>query len=68
MQAAAATGGTFHLWWHPENFGSNLAENMVMLAKVLDVFQRLRDEHGMQSRAMQEIASQAPAEQAPNAA
>ena len=68
MQAAAATGGTFHLWWHPENFGSNLAENMAMLAKVLDVFRRLRDEHGMRSRAMQEIASHEPAEQAPNAA
>jgi hypothetical protein len=68
MQAAAATGGTFHLWWHPENFGSNLAENMAMLAKLLDVFRRLRDEHGMRSRAMQEIASHEPAEQAPNAA
>jgi peptidoglycan/xylan/chitin deacetylase (PgdA/CDA1 family) len=68
MEAAAATGGTFHLWWHPENFGSNLAENMAMLAKVLDVFRRLRDEQGMQSRTMQEIASHAPAEQAPNAA
>ena len=38
MEVAAATGGTFHLWWHPENFGKNLSENMAILAKVLDWF------------------------------
>jgi hypothetical protein len=68
MQAAAVTGGTFHLWWHPENFGKNLSENMAILTKVLDWFQRLRDECGMQSRAMHEIGDRAPAEQASYAA
>ena len=65
MQTAALSGSTFHLWWHPENFGANLSENMAILTKVLDDFQRLHDEHGMQSRAMGEIASRAPAELAP---
>jgi len=60
METAARSGGTFHLWWHPENFGADLSENMAILTKVLDDFQRLRDEHGMQSRAMCEIASHAP--------
>jgi peptidoglycan/xylan/chitin deacetylase (PgdA/CDA1 family) len=57
MEAAATAGATFHLWWHPENFGRNLSENMAMLTKVLDQYQRLKDAYGMQSRAMHEIDS-----------
>jgi hypothetical protein len=57
METAATTGATFHLWWHPENFGRNLSENMIMLAKVLDQYRCLRDAYGMQSRAMHEIGS-----------
>jgi hypothetical protein len=68
MQEAAITGGTFHLWWHPENFGKNLSENMAVLTNVLDFFQRLRDAYGMQSRAMHEIGNRAIAEQATYAA
>jgi hypothetical protein len=68
MQGAAVTGGTFHLWWHPENFGNNLSENMAILVKVLDLFQRLRDACGMESQAMQEIRNRTPVEQAPHAA
>jgi hypothetical protein len=68
MQVAAASGGTFHLWWHPENFGKNLSENIAMLTKVLDCFRRLRDEYGMQSRAMHEVGDRVPAEQASCAA
>jgi len=64
MQEAAVTGRTFHLWWHPENFGRNLSDNMAILTKVFDFFQRLRDEYGMQSRAMHEIGNRASAEQA----
>jgi hypothetical protein len=64
MQEAAATGGTFHLWWHPENFGQNLSENLGILAKLLDRFQKLQDEHGMQSRAMCEVGSRASVEAA----
>jgi hypothetical protein len=62
MRAAAISGSTFHLWWHPENFGDNICENRAMLTNVLDEFRRLRDDHGMQSRAMCEIASHAPAQ------
>jgi hypothetical protein len=68
MQEAAITGGTYHLWWHPENFGKNLSENMAVLTNVLDFFQRLRDAYGMQSRAMHEIGNRAIAEQATYAA
>src|SRR5262245_35766354 len=55
MEEAAITGGTFHLWWHPENFGSNLTENIAILTKVLDRFQSLKDQHGMQSLSMCEV-------------
>jgi hypothetical protein len=68
MEQAALTGGTFHLWWHPENFGANLAENLQMLGRVLDVFERLRGEHGMWSRSMHELAKRTPVAQAPRAA
>jgi peptidoglycan/xylan/chitin deacetylase (PgdA/CDA1 family) len=54
MEKAATTGGTFHLWWHPENFGRNLRENIAILTKVLDRFQSLKEEYGMQSRAMRD--------------
>jgi hypothetical protein len=57
MEKAARTGGTFHLWWHPENFGKNLSENMAMLTKVLDKYRRLQDAYGMQSRAMHEVGA-----------
>jgi hypothetical protein len=65
MQDAALTGGTFHLWWHPENFGTHLAENLRVLNKVLDAFDRFRNEHGMQSRVMNGISAGEPAIQAP---
>jgi peptidoglycan/xylan/chitin deacetylase (PgdA/CDA1 family) len=68
MELAASTGGTFHLWWHPENFGSDLAENLGILTRVLDTFRKLRDEQGMQSMAMHDIVTGAPALQAPCAA
>jgi hypothetical protein len=55
MEKAARTGGTFHLWWHPENFGRNLRQNIAILTKVLDRFQSLKDEYGLQSRAMRDI-------------
>ena len=31
MDAAARNDKTFHLWWHPHNFGVHLDENMSVL-------------------------------------
>jgi hypothetical protein len=67
MQAAAESGGTFHLWWHPENFGGNLAENMAILTKILDRFRKMQAKHGMQSSAMHEIPGPASALSTPRA-
>jgi peptidoglycan/xylan/chitin deacetylase (PgdA/CDA1 family) len=68
MEEAARAGATYHLWWHPENFGTNLAENMRMLTKVLDSFKRLHETRGMRSRAMHEIGGHPRAERTSYAA
>jgi hypothetical protein len=58
MRAAALSGGSYHLWWHPHNFGVNLAENLAGLRAVLDAFDELRRTHGMQSRTMSSVAAE----------
>lgn len=52
MTAAARTGGVFHLWWHPHNFGVNLEQNLALLDEVLRHYQMLADRYGMQSQCM----------------
>jgi peptidoglycan/xylan/chitin deacetylase (PgdA/CDA1 family) len=60
IRAAAKNRGIFHLWWHPHNFGKNIAENLEFLRSVLKVFAEQRQVHGMQSLSMIEVASLAP--------
>jgi peptidoglycan/xylan/chitin deacetylase (PgdA/CDA1 family) len=55
MQAAAATGAIFHLWWHPHNFGINLDANMAILTNIIDCYDRLAGELGMQNKVMSAI-------------
>jgi peptidoglycan/xylan/chitin deacetylase (PgdA/CDA1 family) len=57
MGAAARRGAIFHLWWHPHNFGSRPRENLAGLERVLRHYVRLRDEFGMRSLTMGEVAS-----------
>jgi peptidoglycan/xylan/chitin deacetylase (PgdA/CDA1 family) len=56
MGQAAKEGKSFHLWWHPHNFGSNVTENIAFLEKLLVHFTQLRDSHGMRSVSMEEAA------------
>ncbi|HEX5870095.1 MAG TPA: hypothetical protein VFY65_06760, partial [Longimicrobium sp.] len=66
MRRAAETGGTYHLWWHPHNFGAHPARNLAFLARVLDRFGRLRDARGMRSATMAEAGADAlPREPSP---
>ena len=51
---AAQNGLAYHLWWHPHNFGINLDENIRMLCRILDHFDRMREKYGMQSKNMSE--------------
>jgi peptidoglycan/xylan/chitin deacetylase (PgdA/CDA1 family) len=59
MTHAAATGRIFHLWWHPHNFGAAVDDNMAMLRQVMEHYRKLAQEHGMVSRNMGEVATDA---------
>jgi len=59
MTAAAQTGGVFHLWWHPHNFGLNSEANLAFLSRILDHFGELSQRHRMRSMNMAHIAAEA---------
>lgn len=52
MELAARSGGCYHLWWHPHNFGRSTAENLLQLDGLIECFKRCRDELGMVSQNM----------------
>lgn len=56
MDEAAESQRTFHLWWHPHNFGVHLEENMAFLKRIAEHYVRLRDRTGWPSRTMGEVA------------
>lgn len=56
MTQAAQLGQCYHLWWHPHNFGNDMESNLFNLEQLLKVFQQLRDNYGMQSYTMSEVA------------
>jgi peptidoglycan/xylan/chitin deacetylase (PgdA/CDA1 family) len=56
MDAAAKSNQTFHLWWHPHNFGVHLEENMKFLTLIAEHYSRLNRETGWSSRTMSEVA------------
>lgn len=56
MTNAARTGGIFHLWWHPHNFGVHQSENLAMLRKLLEHFSKLKSAHGMRNETMLQVA------------
>ncbi len=65
LRRAARAGEVFHLWWHPEDFGLHLSENLAVLGRLLDRFRGLRDRTGMETLTMAEVAARrAPAERA----
>lgn len=53
---AARTGGLYHLWWHPENFGADSEQNLRFLERILQHYALLRQTHAMQSQNMREVA------------
>lgn len=61
MTAAAQTGGIFHLWWHPHNFGVHLEQNLAQLEVLLQHYRVLADTYGMQSQCMGDFAVSAVA-------
>ncbi|HJV90105.1 MAG TPA: glycosyltransferase [Holophagaceae bacterium] len=47
MTQAAREGRSFHLWWHPHNFGTHLAENLAGLESILRHHANLRERYGV---------------------
>lgn len=52
---AASKGMSYHLWWHPHNFGVDPENNILFLRKILDHFLSLREAYGMESLNMGEL-------------
>ncbi len=57
MTAAARSGTVFHLWWHPHNFGVNLAHNLALLDAILRHYRMLAGRYGMQSQCMADFGA-----------
>ena len=49
MTQAARTNASYHLWWHPHNFGLKTGENLAVLADILAHFQGLKHKYSMAS-------------------
>lgn len=49
LAAAAAAGRSFHLWWHPHNFGVNIEQKVEFLTHILAQFAKHKDRHRMVS-------------------
>lgn len=58
MTSTAQASKSFHLWWHPHNFGMHLRQNLAVLEEVLARFAKLRRDYGVQSVTMAEMAAQ----------
>jgi hypothetical protein len=58
LERAARTGGVYHLWWHPHNFGVDQEGHLAQLDAVLARFSHLRAERGMRSLTMAQLAEE----------
>jgi phenylacetate-coenzyme A ligase PaaK-like adenylate-forming protein len=57
MTYAAKNKLTYHLWWHPHNFGVNQIENFEFLDKVLTHYKTLNTKFNFQSYTMTNLAT-----------
>jgi hypothetical protein len=57
MRDAARRGRIFHLWWHPHNFAADPGPSFAFLDELLDEFDRLAAQEGMQSMSMRDVAT-----------
>lgn len=58
MAYAAQHGLTYHLWWHPHNFGINMIENFLFLEKILMHYQKLNKKYNFESLSMQQLSNE----------
>lgn len=57
MTYAAKNNLTYHLWWHPHNFGINQNENFLFLEKILIHYKKLNAKYNFQSITMSNFAN-----------
>ena len=57
MTRTAKKGGVFHLWWHPHNFGQNMAENLRQIEELLKHYQVLNEKYNFKSLTMEQAVS-----------
>jgi len=55
MKKAAQKGEFFHLWWHPHNFGNNMAENITQLSEICEFYSKLHDKYEFHSYFISEL-------------
>lgn len=55
MTHAAKNGETYHIWWHPHNFGAHTEENFEFLAKIFEHYRVLTEKYGMRSYTFSEL-------------
>jgi hypothetical protein len=57
MTYAAKNNSTYHLWWHPHNFGTNQKENFALLEDILKHYQYLHSNYNFKSYTMSSLAN-----------
>lgn len=57
MTFCAERGLSYHLWFHPHNFGRNLDRNLNFMMRILDHYAELAQTHDWVSRNMYEVAA-----------
>ena len=57
MTFAAKNNLTYHLWWHPHNFGANMEENFKFLEKILQHYKFLNEKYNFQNYTMSSLAA-----------
>jgi len=65
LTRAAHEQRIFHLWWHPDDFGLYVAENMAVVRRFLERFRALRERTGTESLTMREAADRLATAHAP---
>lgn len=57
MTRAAKKNETFHLWWHPHNFGAQTEENFQNLETIFKTYKSLNKTYGFESITMTELTN-----------
>lgn len=57
MSFASKNATTYHLWWHPHNFGQNIEKNLDFLEQIFVHYQYLNNQTGFRSLTMNDAAS-----------